>query len=193
MSPEQRVQMRARIAHVAAGLFKDSGYTAVSMRRIAKELGCTPMAIYSYYDSKIDILRTLWDEIFKTLFDRLDTLPPASSARAGLLNLGAAYVKYWLEHPEHYRLVFMSEGVTQPEVSMFLGNTQIIARYNVFLDAIQKAAGDELDDENLAVKLDFFLSTLHGIAHNHITISGYDWSAPEQQIEYAVRAISGQG
>ena len=41
----------------------------------------------------------------------------------------------WLMHQDHYRLVFMSEGVMQPEVSIFINNTEIVARFQIFSKA----------------------------------------------------------
>ncbi|MEP3894509.1 MAG: TetR/AcrR family transcriptional regulator [Litorimonas sp.] len=191
MTASQKARMKKNISKTAQALFQDEGYAKVSMRKIAKEIGCTPMSLYRYYDSKIDILRSLWSDVLADLFSALETLPSSENAHHRLRNLGVGYVTYWIDKPEHYRLVFMAEGVTQPHVSLFVDNPDIIAKYDIFLDAILSLDGDGIPSEATKHKLDFFLSTLHGIAQNHITISGYPWSAPEKQIEYAVRALSG--
>lgn len=191
MSPEKKTEMRGRISETASDLFKTEGYSKVSMRRIAKEIGCTPMALYRYYDSKIEILRSLWGDVLTRLFQDLEALPAPTTPHVRLLDLGTAYVGYWLENPEYYRLVFMAEGVDQPDVSLFLGNPEIIEKYDIFSGAIRRSNNSKHSDEDIKVKLDFFLSALHGIAHNHITISGYPWSSPRKQIELAIRAVSG--
>lgn len=191
MTFSQKTEMKTRISKTAQALFQNEGYTKVSMRRIAKEIGCTPMALYRYYDSKIDILRSLWSDVLTDLFLKLGTIPKSKRPDQYLTNLGVGYVTYWLDHPEYYRLVFMAEGVTQPHVSLFVDDPDIIVKYDIFLKAILSVDGTDNPNEEIKHKLDFFLSTLHGIAHNHVTISGYTWSPPKKQIEYAVKSISG--
>jgi len=193
MSATQKAEMRSRISATARDLFKAEGFSKVSMRRIAKEIDCTPMALYRYYNSKIDLLRSLWGEVLSELFDLLDGLPTNSSSSTRLLDLGTAYVGFWLDTPEYYRLVFMAEGVSQPDVSLFMDNPEIIAKYGIFIEAIQNANSLKLSDVELKLKSDFFLSTLPGIVHNHVTISGYLWSSPLDQIRLAVAAICKDG
>ncbi|NNE57338.1 MAG: TetR/AcrR family transcriptional regulator [Hellea sp.] len=199
MPAAQRAQMQARISEVAEALFTRDGYAKVSLRRIAKEIGCTPMALYGYYDSKFDILQSLWDGVFDQLFKKLGAItapmstPAASAARSEnvqlyLQSLCTTYIEFWLERPDNYRLVFMAEGVTQPDVSLFLGAPDIVARYSLFQKTISRLCPNA-DGSKIKLKLDFMLSALHGIAHNNITISGYDWSSPEDQVGLVVKAV----
>lgn len=188
MPPAQREQMKLRISEIAKALFQEQGYAKVSLRRIAKEIGCTPMTIYGYYPSKFDILRTLWGDVFKALFDHLESLPHDDNPQMRLQTLCAAYVNFWIKNPDYYRLVFMAEGVTQPDVSLFLDNPDIVTQYTLFLEAIQdlEPQGDGVDTKP---KLDFLISAMHGIAHNKITLSGYQWASCEAQIGYAIKGI----
>jgi len=160
MPADQRAQMQAQISEIAEALFTRDGYAKVSLRRIAKEIGCTPMALYGYYDSKFDILQSLC----------------------------AAYIEFWLARPDYYRLVFMAEGVTQPDVSLFLDTPHIIAKYSLFQKALSRLC-PQAPIAEIKLKLDFLLSALHGITHNKITISGYEWSAVEDQVGLVVRAV----
>ncbi len=188
MSADQRAQMKAQISNIAETLFTRDGYAKVSMRRIAKEIGCTPMALYGYYDSKLDILQSLWGGVFEQLFTELAAMAVTDDAAADLRALLSAYVRFWLDRPDYYRLVFMAEGVTQPDVSLFLDRPDIIAKYSLFQKTISRLCPSAEAGE-VKLKLDFLLSVLHGIAHNHVTISGYDWSAPEDQVELLVKAM----
>ena len=159
------------------------------MRRIAKDVGCSPMTLYKYYDARIDILRTLWADVFRQVFNQLDVLDVKDFApREKLSLLATTYVEYWLNHTEHYRLVFMADGVTQPEVSIFIDTPEIVARYQVFANAIM-AGQIDLSPDTLKLKLDGLICILHGIAHNLITISGYDWSAASDLVEIATRTL----
>lgn len=182
--------MQEKIAACAQHLFETEGYHQVSMRRIANEIGCSPMTLYKYYDAKIDILRTLWSDVFGLIFDELDALAAKKMAPHDRLSaLSSAYVTYWLEHTEHYRLVFMAEGVTQPEVSVFMDDSKVIARYQVFAAAILEAAGGVSQDV-LKLKSDALICFLHGIAHNLITMTGYSWPNVDNLIDIALSGIS---
>ncbi len=185
MPADQRAEMQTRITRVAEALFTREGYGKVSLRRIAKEIGCTPMALYSYYDSKLDILQSLWSGVFEQLFNGLAAIPKTGDAATHLSSLCTAYVSFWLERPDDYRLVFMAEGVTQPDVSLFLDTPEIITKYSLFQTALARLTGEE----DAKLKLDFILSALHGMAHNQITMSGYDWSSPEAQVKLLLRCL----
>jgi hypothetical protein len=47
----------------------------------------------------------------------------------------------------------------------------------------------DLSPDTLKLKLDGLICILHGIAHNLITISGYDWSAASDLVEIATRTL----
>lgn len=188
VSDAKRQRMRSEIADCAKRLFQDEGYATVSIRRIAGEIGCSPMTLYKYYDAKIDILRTLWTDVFDQLFDQIETKP--ASCECHLHWLGSTYVQYWLDHTEFYRLVFLAEGVTQPDVSIFIDNPNLVQRFNVFAEAIANTCSVEPKPHALQQKLDAFICFLNGIAHNMITISGYPWSDPDEMVRMAVNAVT---
>lgn len=189
-SNAERDVMKKRITQTAQRMFQEEGYAKVSMRRIAKEVGCSPMTLYKYYDGKIAVLQTLWAFVFYEVFNQLNrklegVLHPKERLRIVCLN----YVGYWIEHQEHYRLVFMTEGVTQPEVSMFVGVPEIESCLGLLNDAVTAANAIQSSDPIMKIKVDLLISTLHGIAHNIITISGYPWSDAEEMIDHFVENI----
>jgi TetR/AcrR family tetracycline transcriptional repressor len=55
---------RERILGTALSLVDESGIEALSMRRLAKELGVDPMAIYHHLPNKRALLRALIEEVF---------------------------------------------------------------------------------------------------------------------------------
>ena len=170
--------MREAIAAAARRVFLAEGYDSVSLRRLASEVGCTPMAIYTYYDSKLDILRRLWAEVFDAAFSEVERVSaePATPALR-LKAMACAYVRYWLDHPDHYRLVFMSAGVSQRDVAEFVEADAIATRYAVFGTALRACVGR--DDARMATCAEALICGLIGIAHSHITISGHPWSAAD--------------
>ena len=182
--------MRQRVADVAARLFREEGYASVSMRRMAREVGCTPMTLYAYFDSKTDILSHLWERVYDSLFGELASLAgPISDPLDRLAAVARRYVGYWVDNPETYRMVFMTEGVSQPEVSAFLDASATVDRFQLFFDTMRDVLGAPGEAE-LKMRTEILLSGLLGIAHNHVTISGYPWSPAEAMAGDLVSALA---
>lgn len=175
-------EMRTRIADAARKLFKSEGYAAVSIRRLAQEVGVTPMTLYAYYDAKVDILRHLWAQIFDVVFDKVDAAAAnARNPHARLRAASLAYVTYWLNHRDHYRMVFMTEGISQDEVGIFVKSATTAERFAVFMRAL--AVNLPANSRALKEKTDLLLCGLHGIAHCTITMSSYPWTRPEKLVD----------
>jgi AcrR family transcriptional regulator len=101
--------VRRVILDAARELFVCEGYGSVSLRKIARRIGYTPMAIYVHFRDKSEILDCICEETFgcfRANAERLDALglPARERLAAGL----RAYVEFGLEHPHHYQLTFMT-------------------------------------------------------------------------------------
>jgi AcrR family transcriptional regulator len=117
--------VRREILDAARELFVCEGYGSVSLRKIARRIGYTPMAIYVHFRDKSEILDCICEEsfaCFRANAERLDrlALPPRERLAAGL----RAYVDFGLENPHHYQLTFM----TPPCGSQSLGRRNEIGQ-----------------------------------------------------------------
>jgi AcrR family transcriptional regulator len=181
-------QKQAAIANAARELFAAEGYGAVSIRNVAEAAGMSPMTLYRYFDSKVDVLRFLWSDVLNELFDSLEVIAKRERNEGKRLRkISLAYVRYWIDHPDHYRMVFMSEGISQPAVSVFVEQDEVIPRYALFSRCIGQAT--QRDPGDLSVMTELLISSLQGIAHNHVTISGYAWQDPEILVDLLVRML----
>jgi AcrR family transcriptional regulator len=68
---------RARIARQAVGIADAEGFAAVTMKRIATELGAATMTLYYYVRNKADIVALMQDAIFEDVLIPAGQLPPA--------------------------------------------------------------------------------------------------------------------
>lgn len=80
----------AAIREAAAGLIARLGYEAMSMRKLAAEVGVQAAALYRYFPTKEELLFTLMREHMEGLIEAWDKARPASADPAARL---AAYVE----------------------------------------------------------------------------------------------------
>lgn len=187
-------QTRERVIEAARKLFLRDGVEAVSMRNLASEVGCSPMALYRYFGSKQEILWQVWDVFLAELFARLEKIM-ASSPRARLEQLAFAYLDYWLEHPERYLIVFLQKDLVPDATRRYLESSPLVERFELFTRVVQEAqAGGEfaaLDPSDVAQGL---LCVLQGLAMNFITLAEYPWRDHSALSRLTVRAyLSGLG
>lgn len=190
LSHQKKEEMRQRIASIAADLFRREGFEAISMRRLAQEAGCTAMSLYQFYPNKFAVLQTLWDQIFKNLFDGIQALPASGDPRTHLSDMCVYYVDYWCQNESEYRLVFMSGDVSQKDVGSFMDNSGIVSRYGIFQSAIAAVIGPKVTHNQIALHFEWLFHLLHGMAHNRITISAYPWHGLRDLVEFTIRKIS---
>lgn len=168
------LEIRSKIAKHALKIYRAEGFGAVSMRRLAKEVGCAPMTIYAHFGGKTDILRYLWADVLAEMSDEIQkeliliVVPVERLQRAA-----QTFVSYWITHPDHFRLVFMSNDVTRADVSKFIMDDKTLVHFRMFADLIQDVLPD---DREVKAKTDTLISGMIGIALCINTIRDYPWS-----------------
>jgi AcrR family transcriptional regulator len=92
----------------AAKLLIDVGYEGFTMRRLAKEVGCSAMALYRHFPNKESLILHLCSQLYKAYAAAVkqefnSTLPPWTR----LKRLIAAVIRFGVEYPDHYTLIFL--------------------------------------------------------------------------------------
>lgn len=95
-----------KIAECALRILEDEGPQAVSMRRIAREVGVTPMAIYHHFANREALLNHVVDAEFARLSDYFNRAPVEAGFEAQMLGLQDGYIDYALAHPRIFDYVF---------------------------------------------------------------------------------------
>lgn len=182
------VEFRSRIAKQALAIYRAEGFGAVSMRRLAKEVGCAPMTIYAHFDGKPDILRYLWADVLTDMSDEIQEKLRPVAAPAERLQLAAqTFVSYWIDHPDHFRLVFMSTDVTRSEVSTFIIDDETLAHFRIFSDLVRVVLQD---DSTVKGSTDTLISGMIGIALCLNTIRDYPWSDSTLMTDRLLKSIT---
>ena len=109
--------LRDEILAVAERLLLDTGSVeAVSIRAVADAVGVTPPSIYRHFADKNDLIF----EVCAGHFIDLDEFLAAASAGIDdpverLRAMGLAYMRFGLDNPEPYRIMFMTRDEETPE------------------------------------------------------------------------------
>ncbi len=177
-SPEQVDAMRERIIATARGLFAAEGFQSVSMRKVAAEAGCSPMALYGYFRNKNELLRHVWEQFFDPLFASVaEAAAQAATPQQRLRAMCQAYLAYWLAHPDQYRLVYLNDDRVEDGEVFYAHLPETANRHAVFSEAIAacQAAGEIAPGDKTA-KGEALLCMMIGVAHNLVTVSEHRWS-----------------
>jgi AcrR family transcriptional regulator len=82
---------------------------AVSIRAIAKAVGVTPPSIYLHFADKDDLIHAVCQMTFARLGEQIEAeVAGVDDPVEAIRRRGRAYISYGVEHPEHYRILFMS-------------------------------------------------------------------------------------
>lgn len=180
-------EFRSKIGKHALEIYRAEGFGAVSMRRLAKEVGCVPMTIYAHFEGKTDILRFLWADVLSDMSRDIEKkLKSVVGARERLRTAAQTFVEYWIIHPDHFRLVFMSNDVTRADVSTFIKDESTLAHFLIFSDLFQEVMPEDLEAE---VRTDTLISGMIGIALCANTIPDYPWSDASSMTEQLLSSI----
>jgi AcrR family transcriptional regulator len=106
MASMTRDPTKLRIFQAARALFDQEGAGGLSMRRIAKEIGLTPMAIYKHYADKDALLNALMLDGLAAWEARVTAIT-ARAPLAWLEQVTEAYLEFALTDPGRYEAAFL--------------------------------------------------------------------------------------
>ena len=104
-----------KVREAALRLFARHGYAAVSMRRIAAEVGVQAGALYSYTPDKQSLLFSLLHSHMAELLEALSELPASGSALDRLEAFTRFHIRFHLARPEAVFISYMELRNLEPE------------------------------------------------------------------------------
>ena len=105
-----------RITRIALDILKKEGPLAVSMRRIARAVGITPMAIYHHFRNRDALLNSITDREFTKLLGHIQAHPLRGGTQTRLIAVMEGYVDYAFAAPRVFDYVFSRP---RPEARQF--------------------------------------------------------------------------
>jgi AcrR family transcriptional regulator len=106
LSERDIADFRERLCDAAERLFAEHGTEAVTIRQLAAALGVSPMTPYRYFKDKDAILAAVRARGFDRHAQALERAYHETPVEGRAAAIGAAYVRFALENPEAYKLMF---------------------------------------------------------------------------------------
>jgi len=157
-------------------LVKTGDADAVSIRGVAEAVGCTPPSIYLHFADKGELLFSVCQRHFEELNRYTEDASASADDPVDRLRLmGHAYVRFGLENPEAYRVLFLSAnkiGVRDFDAEQLMELTcfgKLVATVAACIDAGRIRPGDPF-----TVACTVWVA-LHGLVSLLITRPDFPW------------------
>ncbi len=167
--PQQAAGIEDRILSSARDLFLAEGVEAVTVRSIAARAGCATGLLYHYFDGKESVLARLLADTFLRLRRELERHASAHhKPERRLTAVLAAYVRFGLDHPHDYALLFQTGSSQAHPHLRRVFHSEGVACYNVIRnccrDCLPGQPGKRRDGEaELAAQMAW--AGVHGLVH----------------------------
>lgn len=164
------------ILDAARKIIVKNGADNLSMRGLAKQVGCSPATIYKYFENKEGILESIRQEGWRLMNQlEMENEQPDLPIEKRLELLSQIFQAFPQRYPEHYLLMFGSMDAATMTIEQLLeddGHLALAALLQQSMDA-GEIRSDQYTPRELAL-LFWFLS--HGVAMLNLTIFREDES-----------------
>ena len=188
IQPQRRAALRRAVLDVAIRLLVEEGSTALTMRRVAAEVGCSTTVLYTLFGGKPGLVDALWREGFDRLWQAETAAPIAADPLGRLAALGHAYRAHALANPDYYRLMFGGAiPGFRPSAEALAASRQT---FQVLVDAVGKGiAAGILRPEDPELVASVLWATVHGVVS--LQLAGH-FGEPDGEavFERALRAVA---
>ncbi|MGH8999753.1 MAG: TetR/AcrR family transcriptional regulator [Acidimicrobiia bacterium] len=146
---------RSTVMAAALRLLREEGPTALRVRRVAHEAGCSTMGVYTHFGGKDGLVEALWLDGFRRFAAALAAVPRRGDPMVRLRRLATTYREWALSKPTHYQLMF-ARSVPEFEPSAE-ALTQARGTFVVLVETVAAAQGSGAlhpgDPEDVALAL----------------------------------------
>ena len=157
--------LRAALVSEAAAMIAEGGTARVTMREIGRRVGVSRAAPYRHFPDKAALLVAVAAAGFERLHDRLLAVnaPGPGGAVERIRELGEAYVRFALENPAHYRLMYGREALAREDLPELRSAADALFEELVgVFEAHQASGGIRRQDPRVQAYVAW--SAVHGLA-----------------------------
>ncbi|MDP6977141.1 MAG: TetR/AcrR family transcriptional regulator [Myxococcota bacterium] len=180
LSDSEVEAFRDTLCSAATRRFAEQGYEGVTLRGLARDLGCSPMTPYRYFENKAEIFEAVRSAAFARFAQALqDALYASPSPAESLPALCRAYVSFAVAEPHAYRIMFELDQSkrmpTPPETDL---RSWLLMR-----TAVEHAVSLGILEGDPEVLAHLFWSSVHGLVALHLSGMLVLGRTPEELVE----------
>jgi AcrR family transcriptional regulator len=177
--------LRAALLDAALEVLEQDGATALSLRAVARRAGVSPAAPYRHYADREALVSAVAAVGYRDLAERLAAAHPAPSTPEQLADVAVAYVRFAIERPALFRIMF-SEPCDRDNDERVAATAAV----TLYLREIVARAFPGSDPAALAPAI---WALVHGLAFLHLDgkLDATDPAAVDARVSAAVAAILG--
>lgn len=153
-----RGDLRRDLLDAAIEAIAHDGPAAVSLRSVAKSVGVSHAAPQTHFGDKSGLFAAIAAEGFERLLTTLTT-PPANGPSDAVTHLGVQYVRFALDHPAHFAVMWNPDLHRDPPAVAHARDSTFAA----LLDTLSAVEGD-LDDDAAIARGERAWIVAHGLA-----------------------------
>ncbi|MCV7074399.1 TetR/AcrR family transcriptional regulator [Mycobacterium szulgai] len=155
--------LKRALTDAALSLVAEKGPKGFTLTEAARRAGVSAAAPYRHFADKAELLATVAEQGFHDLHTELDAAARAAAdPKCRVIELGAAYVRWAIGHPDHYRVMFGAELTKADHAALASAAQQA---FGDLLDAVTKCQESGIfegqDPREAAAPL---WSLVHGVA-----------------------------
>jgi len=166
LTEEQISEFKLQLVTAATRLFVKNGYTGVTMRAIAKELGCSPMKAYRYFGDKDEVFAMVRTAAYQAFGEsQQNAYFSKDNALERLTELGLAYYRYADENPLQYRLMF---EFFQPDP---VGYPELQEAETAAMKPLRTAVGELVEQEIFQGDADLLTHVIWSAVHGVVSLN----------------------
>ena len=154
----EKADARAALIDTAARLIATEGPAALTLRRLADEVGTSTMAIYTHFGGMPELRRALRREGWARLTARLERVGATADPVADLGMLGRAYYENAISDRHLYRVTFLEQPLDDADAA--LGSQAFGSLVAGVQRCIEAGRFEEADPAELATE---FWALGHGV------------------------------
>lgn len=177
-------RLREEILEATERLLLETGSEdAVSIRAVAKATGVTPPSIYRHFADKDHLLFEACSRVFNLLDEALEAaMQGIDDPVEAMAARGRAYVRFGIDHPEHYRIMFMGGAQHTPSQWEEVIHT---GSFRHLMDGIQAVidAGRMDPDTDLFEMALHIWANIHGITSLFVSRPSFPWPDRDRLVE----------
>ena len=187
--PYHHGNLRRALLDEALATIRAEGVNGLTLRDIGSRLGVSRSALYRHFADKRALLTAVATEGFRSLRQQLVTAwEKGGRGRAAFQAMGAAYIRFAVDNPSHYRVMF--GGFVEPQAQDPELTLEANGAFQALVDALAALQHEGVvRGDNTVLVARFVWSVVHGVAM--LGIDGQLWEpdAVEDLMRYAIERV----